>query len=278
MVRTLRRIHPHALSLVAILALVAGAPPPGFATEPYDPAPVLFDQYCRSQVLQLEVWDRRKAAWKPHPEHPLILSGSCHIEDAGYLINEIRARCVRMDGRTYDSWTQGVRVYRSGVVDSCTPIGLRAPRIQLDSPQPGEVIRNETRLARIEGRIEFQPTLLGPARSELASLLLERERLAAPIIRELRVENVSESVEALEVELQPDGRFVASVPLRDGENVLRVSVSDENTREVTASVRVEFDIGALREKWRRVERERIEQIRAERRRGEITIEAIERED
>jgi hypothetical protein len=278
MATKLRWIRRSIIRFAALIALAAGLPSPAASEELFDPAPVLFDQFCRSQVIQLEVWDRRKSSWKSHPQHPLVLSGSCQLEDAGYLMNEIRTRCVRMDGRTYDGWRHGVDVYRAGIVEACVPVSLRAPRIELISPKPGEVVRNETRLARVEGRIDFEPTLTGRPRSELAALLLERERLATPTIRELRVENVSESVEALEVSFEPDGHFVAMVELREGENILRVSVRDENAREVTASVSVQFDIGALREQWRRVERARMEQIRAERRRGVITIEAMERED
>jgi hypothetical protein len=278
MAQTPSRIPRRVLRLAATVVLASALSLQAASDEPYDPAPVLFEQFCRSQVLQLEIWDRRNASWKPHPAHALVLSGSCQIEDAGYLINEIRTRCVRMDGRTYDGWRHGVPVYRPGIVDACTPSSLRSPRIELLSPTPGEVIRNDTRLARVEGRIEFPSTLSGEPRSELAALLLERERLEAPTIRELRVENVSESVEATEVTLEPDGRFAATVRLREGENLLRVSVSDENEREVTASVRVEFDIGMLREQWRRAERERMEEIRAGRLRGEITIEAVERDE
>lgn len=243
--------------------------------EPIDPTTILFDKSCPSQVLEIEIWNRLEKKWDAHPDHPLILAGSCQVEDAGYLMNEIRVRCLRTDNRTIEPWTDGIKVYSAGIVDGCTLPQARTPMVEIHSPAKGEIIRNETRLARVEGRIFFETVQKTPPRSEAAARLLADLILSLPQVQEVRVENLTEDNPAVEVAFEPNGDFSALVGLRTGDNLIRVTVIDENNGLGEAVVPVVFDIGKLREKWLRVERERIERFRAEQRDGQVDVEAVD---
>jgi hypothetical protein len=259
------------LSAIVACASVSLAPHPGWP--PVDPAPVRFDFDCDSQVLEVELWSRSRAEWIPHDDHALILAGSCQIEDAGYLINEIRMRCVDSELAGRDAWITGVQVFRPGVVGECTPPGQQAPSVRITSPKPGEVIRNETQSVRVEGRVDFATTLRGQPRSSLAARLAEQEQLALPILREIRFENEHGAVSVLQLSLDSGGDFSAVVPLEPGSNRLRAIAIANNDRQGSAELDVEFDFSLIREKWLHAERARIERVRAARLRGEVDVEA-----
>lgn len=240
-----------------------------------DPTTILFDKSCPSQVLEIEIWNRLDKKWDHHPEHPLVLSGSCQVEDAGYLMNEIRVRCLRDDNRTLEPWTDGIKVYSAGVVDGCTLPQARTPIVEVKSPKSGEVIQNETRLARVEGRAIFEAIQKEPPRSQAAAQLLLDLILALPKVLEVRVENLTDGKSALEVDFEPSGNFSALIGLRTGDNLIRVTVIDENDGQGEATVPVVFDISKLREKWLRIERERIDRFREAQREGRVDAEAVD---
>ena len=238
---------------------------------PEDPITVLFDKECHSQVLEVQIWSRIEKRWSHHPEHPRILAGSCQVEDAGYLMNEIRVRCLRTDNRSIEPWIDGIKVYEPGVVNQCTLPSSRRPIIEINSPQPGEIIQNETRLVRIEGRTLFEKIQKKIPHNEIAAALLDDLARAQPDIREVRVQNLSQDEDAVEIEFEPRGTFSALVGLRTGENLIRIQVVDESARMGEVMLPLVFDITLLREKWLKAERERIERFRAGNRDGRVEV-------
>jgi hypothetical protein len=258
------------------LALLCGASGPSSARAiPEDPITVFFDKTCSSQVLEIQIWNRIEKRWSHHPEHPRILSGSCQVEDAGYLMNEIRVRCLRTDKRTIDPWQAGIKVYEPGVVDKCILPSARIPIVEINTPKRGEVVQNETRLVRIEGRTVFESIQQLVPRNEVAERLLEAITLSQPEVREVRVQNLTENEPAMEVNFEPGGRFSALVGLRTGENLIRVTVVDENEKVGDITLPVVFDITQLREKWLRAERERIQKFREKQREGQVDIDVVD---
>ena len=238
---------------------------------PEDPITVLFDKECHSQVLEVQIWSRIEKRWSHHPEHPRILAGSCQVEDAGYLMNEIRVRCLRTDNRSIEPWIDGIKVYEPGVVNECTLPSSRRPIIEISSPQPGEVIQNETRLVRIEGRTLFEKVQKEIPRNEIAAGLLDDLARAQPDIHEVRVQNLSQDEGAVEIDFEARGSFSALVGLRTGENLIRIQVFDESARMGEVMLPLIFDITLLREKWLKAERERIERFRAGNRDGRVEV-------
>jgi len=242
---------------------------------PEDPITVLFDKACHSQVLEVQIWNRIEKRWSHHPEHPRILAGSCQVEDAGYLMNEIRVRCLRTDNRSIEPWIDGIKVYEPGVVNDCTLPSTRSPIIEISSPQPGEVIRNETRLVHIEGRTWFEKIQKTVPRNEVAAGLLADLARSQPDIREVRVPNLSQGESAVEIDFEARGAFSALVGLKTGENLIQIQVVDENTQVGEITLPLVFDITLLREKWLKAERERIERFRAGNRDGRVEVEVID---
>ena len=258
------------------LALLCGASGPSSAKAiPEDPITVFFDKACASQVLELQIWNRIEKRWSHHPEHPKILAGSCQVEDAGYLMNEIRVRCLRTNNRSIEPWLDGIKVYEPGIVDECTLAGARSPIVEINTPKRGEVVQNETRLVRIEGRTIFERIQHLVPRNEVAARLLEAMTLAQPEVREVHVQNLTEDEPALEVIFESRGDFSALVGLRTGENLIRVTVVDENEKVGDVTLPVVFDITQLREKWLRAERERIQQFRRQKREGRVDVDVVD---
>ena len=258
------------------LALLCGASGPSSARAmPEDPIAVFFNQTCASQVLEIQIWNRIEKRWFHHPEHPKIFAGSCHVEDAGYLMNEIRVRCLRTDKRTTDPWQSGIKVYEPGVIGECALPSARSPIVEISAPKPGAVIQNETRLVRIEGRTVFEAIQQVVPRNETAARLLEVMTLSQPEVREVHVQNLTENEPAMEVIFEPRGRFSALVGLRTGENLIRVTVVDENRKVGDTTLPVVFDITQLREKWLRAERERIQKFREKQQEGQVDIDVVD---
>ena len=268
--RPIKTIFRGGTSLVLALCLPSIA-----EAVPEDPITVLFDKACHSQVLEIQIWNRIEKHWTHHPEHPRILSGSCQVEDAGYLMNEIRVRCMRTDNRSIEPWIDGIKVYEPGVLNECTLPDSRKPIIEVSSPEPGAVIQNETRLVRIEGRTLFQKIQQTVPRNEVAARLLEELALAQPAVQELQVQNLTQGHSALEVDFEERGRFSALVALKTGENLVRITVTDETGKEGEITLPLVFDITLLREKWLEAERERIERFRRENREGRVDVDVVD---
>ncbi len=260
-----------AMILGSVLGIHAGA------VEPLDPVAVHFDLQCKTRVIELEVYDRRDGRWEPHIFHPRILSGSCQIEDAGYLMNEIRLRCLEPLGSATPSWITGVEVYRPGVIDACTPASQRAPVVTFTSHESGARVQSDSRWVRVEGRIDFPETPIEGARDDLVATLLEDERRALPSVRTIHIGNALEPEFRIEVSPDEKGRFRAVVPLRAGENRLRAKAVASNERWGSAELLLDFDISRIRARWMDLERRRIEAERA-RLRGYIEIGAEDRPD
>jgi hypothetical protein len=111
------------------------------------------------------VWDRERSRWRTHPAHPRIALESCQVEDAGILLQEIRARCVEPAGSDPPpAWVVGVDVFDPQVLETCAPAPPPAKTGQLElhllSPAPGQrlaeprmeiAIRGSVRMDGIEG-------------------------------------------------------------------------------------------------------------------------------
>lgn len=242
---------------------------------PEDPITVLFDKACPSQVLEVQIWNRIGKHWSHHPEHPKILAGSCQVEDAGYLMNEIRVRCMRTDNRSIEPWIDGIKVYEPGVLNECTMPNARSPIIQISSPESGEVIQNETRLVRVEGQTLFEKIQKVTPRNEVAARLLRELALSQPDVREVHVKNLTQGEPAVEVDFEARGRFSALVGLQTGENLIEIKVVDESGKTGEITLPLVFDITLLREKWLQTERERIERFRREKRDGRVDVDVVD---
>lgn len=236
---------------------------------------VLFDKPCPTQVLEIEIWNRTTSRWELHPEHPRILSGSCQLEDPGYLMNEIRVRCLRLDDHTAEPWTDGIKVYDPGIVDACELPRSRAPIVVVESPGSGEIIRNETRLVRVEGRTIFAEIERSAPRSYAAARLMREQTGERPRVQAVQVENLSTGTDALDIVFEADGQFSAILALSTGNNVIQVTVTDENDQQGDVTLPVVFDISMLREKALKAERERIERFRAEQLEGQVDVDVVD---
>lgn len=236
---------------------------------------VLFDKSCPSQVLEIEIWNRTTNRWQLHPEHPRILSGSCQLEDAGYLMNEIRVRCLRMEGQPIEPWTDGIKVYDPGIVDACELPRSRAPIVVVESPGSGEIIRNETRLVRVEGRTIFTEIERPAPRSYAAAQLIREQTGERPRVHTVQVENLSTETDALDLVFDPNGQFSAVLSLRTGNNFIQITVTDENDQQGDVTLPVVFDISMLREKALKAERERIERFRAKQLEGQVDVDVVD---
>ena len=91
---------------------------------------------CRTRMIEIEVYERSETGgtWRPHPSHPRVRAGTCHTEDPGGLLNEIRVRCVDPAGRLEPSgWVVGADIRRPVDAERCQPpasvaLPQRAPR------------------------------------------------------------------------------------------------------------------------------------------------------
>ena len=190
-------------------------------------------------------------------------------------MNEIRVRCLRTNKRSIEPWTAGINVYEPGVVDECTLPQARRPMVEVISPERGDVIQNETRLVRIEGRTIFEKIQKLVPQNEIAAGLLDDLARAQPDIKEVQVENLTSGKDGLEIDFETGGRFSALVGLKTGENIIRVTVVDTNGKAGEVTLPVVFDITKLRKKWLKAERERIERFRREKREGRVEVEVVD---
>lgn len=93
---------------VALLCVVAGlarAEDGGAPTAIADPVEIYLDGGdCDTGTIEIEVFERERAEWIPHPHHPLVAVPSCQSEDAGGLLNEFRWRCATGDPAAPAPW------------------------------------------------------------------------------------------------------------------------------------------------------------------------------
>ena len=163
--------------LLAIAALLAlGAPAwaasegPGFgapgvasdgpsALRPrIDPIHVFFPRGpCESDHLQLETWDRYSRTWAPHPQHARIPVESCQIEDAGWLLNELRWRCE--DVGIHNPWHVGLDVFDPAITGSCAVGALQGADTRIDihvsTPSRSTMVRSAERKATLSGSVRI---------------------------------------------------------------------------------------------------------------------------
>jgi hypothetical protein len=130
---------------VWLLLSASLAAAPAVASEIRDPVHVRFPAPCDSGLLELQLWSRTASAWEPHPRHPRVPAGSCQVEDAGYLLNEIRLRCTAAGDQPAEGWRVGIPVFEPGVVDACAlgRPGDRPARARHE-PRKRVVIERET--------------------------------------------------------------------------------------------------------------------------------------
>lgn len=159
----MRGIRGSLASVGAILALHPLAPAPAGAAEPWaqDPVYVYYGRGdCRGSELELQVWDRDREAWRPHPGHPRVPLDSCQLEDAGRLFNEIRARCVEPpDSDPPPAWVVGLDVFDPAVMETCAPHQLAGPQgdleLQVVTPEPGERVASPRMEVTIQGAVRM---------------------------------------------------------------------------------------------------------------------------
>jgi hypothetical protein len=107
------------LWLVAVgLASVAGAE---LAPWAHDPIYVYYPAgECDAEWIELEVWDRKRERWRRHPGHRRVPLGTCQVEDAGQLLNELRWRCIEPpDAQPPPVWVVGLDVFNPEVMQRC---------------------------------------------------------------------------------------------------------------------------------------------------------------
>jgi len=74
---------------------------------------------CESGMIEVEIFDRTKNLWIPHSS-PRVKAGGCRTEESGYLLNEIRVRCIDPRGRRMPSqWVVGAEVFRAAPSSAC---------------------------------------------------------------------------------------------------------------------------------------------------------------
>ncbi|MGH0033304.1 MAG: vWA domain-containing protein [Myxococcota bacterium] len=153
-----------ALLLATLPAAGAGASGPGSTGSDWavDPVRVYYPKSdCRGDRVELEVWDREDRLWRDHPVHPQVPVQSCQVEDAGYLFNEIRWRCVepfRAD-QPAPNWVVGLDVFDPDVMETCDPGQIAQPRgdlqLHVESPAPGERVAEPEMSVAVEGSVRM---------------------------------------------------------------------------------------------------------------------------
>jgi hypothetical protein len=94
-------------------ASAVAKPPPHAGPSGVAAAPVLvyYPAGDCGGELELEIYDRVAGAWRPHPDHPRVPTGSCQRELPDQLLNELRVRCADPAGRRPPSdWVVGAEL------------------------------------------------------------------------------------------------------------------------------------------------------------------------
>lgn len=116
-------MHVRRASIAVLLAAACAAASPVRAQETEERVLVYYPAGgCETGRIQIQVYDRETAGWKDHPEHPLVETGSCQLEVAHRLLNELRIRCVDPKGRRAASdWVSGVDLTPKPGKSPCAP-------------------------------------------------------------------------------------------------------------------------------------------------------------
>ncbi len=223
------------------MALTFSAPASAAGPEVPDPYFVFFSgDGCHSGLLEVEVFDRGSREWRPHPAHWRILADTCHREDAGGLLNEVRVRCYdRNDPGRNGPWKVGFRLEELRREADCERPTVRAqkppdPRITLEEPAAGETIVNLTQRMRFAGRVDLDHDVV---------VLLDRTLFAEGDRRERAISALARWLEALSPGLGP--LRVAVQPFRSGQ----LSVDDvRNPRHEAREAQIPYatDAATLR--------------------------------
>ena len=114
-----------ALAGALIGAVACATVPLARADDPDDEsAPVLVHfprGDCQTDWIEVELWQRdlEGGGWRPHPQHPRVRAETCHYEQPGGLLNEIRVRCFDPSGSLKPSiWVIGTQLLPKGA-DPC---------------------------------------------------------------------------------------------------------------------------------------------------------------
>lgn len=126
-----------------------------------DPIQVYYPRRdCRGDWIELERWDREASQWRRHPAHDRIRVDSCQVEDAGYLLNEIRWRCVEPpESEPPPNWVVGLEIFDPDVMQVCG--GPPPPEVwgdlelHVESPAPGERVSEPEMQVVVEGSVRM---------------------------------------------------------------------------------------------------------------------------
>jgi hypothetical protein len=149
-----------ALGLAACLGLAGGAwaEPALAAAWAEDPIYVFHPAgECESEWIELELWDREHERWRTHPGHPRVKLGTCQVEDAGTLLNELRWRCVGpSEPPPTAGWVTGIDVFdpermQRCAVDDRVEGGVRG--IRLRTPAAGETVTAPGFEVQVDGSV-----------------------------------------------------------------------------------------------------------------------------
>jgi len=116
-------VHVRRASIAILLAAACAAASPSRADQAEEPVLVHYPAgACQTGRIEIQIWNRATAAWMEHPEHPLVEAGSCQLELAHLLLNELRIRCVDPDGlREPSEWVSGVTLRPRASASPCPP-------------------------------------------------------------------------------------------------------------------------------------------------------------
>jgi hypothetical protein len=158
MTPTSRRCSSKTLALLTLLSCLACPAAAQAWGSTIDPVFVFYpEELCEETQISLELWNRLERRWVRHPQHPLIHAGSCQLEDAGVLFNEIRWRCPQTESRSGSPWNVGLRVFRPRITQYCevtrSGSGFGKTEIQIYYPEPEVPIRDPDPQVSIAGSV-----------------------------------------------------------------------------------------------------------------------------
>lgn len=237
---------PRSLLLLLACSFSLALPSAPRAEEPIDPVRVLLDHpNCESGVLQMELYSRDDATWSKHPEFPVLATGTCIVEDAGGLLNEIRTRCypLRIE-EPVEAWRIGVPVFEPGVIDACKLPQAGALKVAIRRPASGAELKGSTSKIEVRGQVER----VGEGGTDH--------------VQWLGLENLSLQTEPAPLRVDARGNFRGTIELAAGANHIRVTARDFNEQTASHGIAVMFDPAAARSEARAAEQERIDRIRA----------------